>query len=122
MQRQRRKLVAMTRVYVEGPDYASDIYDAVIDTGFSGHLALPGYAIDELNLEPAGTIRSLIASGETREFQLSQATVIFGAREQTIRVHRTESATLVGMSLLSGYVLKIDARAGGAIELEVATG
>lgn len=112
----------MTRVYVEGPNYTSGIYDAVIDTGFSGHLALPGYVVDELKLEPAGTIRSLVASGEAREFQLLRASVIFGAREQTIRVHRTESATLVGMSLLSGHLLKIDARVGGAVELEITTG
>ena len=111
-------LRAVVRVYVEGPDLASWLARATVDTGFSGHLALPGDVIDYLGLQPAGTTLSRLANDELQSFELYHAEVVFGGRTQGIRVHRTESESLVGMSLLSGNIIKIDARNGGAVEIE----
>ena len=110
------------QVYVEEPNFANRLCPTTVDTGFSEYLALPGDTIDYLGLSPAGFTEARLANDQVQRFDLFHAEVVFGRRVQYIQVHRTESESLVGMSLLSGSVIKIDARVGGAVELEPATG
>ena len=118
----RGRLRAVVRVYVEGPNLASWLCHATVDTGFSEHMTLPGDVIDYLGLQSAGFTEARMANDQVQRFDLFHAEAIFGGRIQNILVHRTESESLIGMSLLSGGVIKIDARLGGAVEIEPAAG
>ncbi len=114
----RGQLRPIVRVYVEGPNLTNRLCRALVDTGFSSYLALTGEIIDVLGLQPAGYTHARLANDQIERFELYHAEVIFAGRTQSIRVHRTESESLVGMSLLSGNMIKIDARDGGAVEIE----
>ena len=118
----RGRLRPVVQVYVEGPNFANRLCPTTVDTGFSEYLTLPGHIVDYLGLSPAGFTEARMANDQVQRFDLFHAEVIFGSRTQNILVHRTESESLVGMSLLSGSVIKIDARLGGAVELEPVTG
>ena len=115
----RGRLRPVVSVYIEGPGQTSTISRAMLDTGFSEYLALPGYTIDFLGLSPAGPADVRLANDQIVRFELYHAEVLFGGNSRKIQVHRTESEALVGMSLIDGSVVKIEARVGGAVELEL---
>ena len=118
----RGRLRAVVRVYVEGPNLVSWLCHATVDTGFSEHMTLHGDVIDYLGLQSAGFTEARMANDQVQRFDLFHAEAIFGGRVPIILVHRTESESLIGMSLLQGLVLTMDARQGGAVGVEPATG
>ena len=118
----RGRLRAVVRVYVEGLKLVSWLCHATVDTGFSEHMTLPGDVIDYLGLQSAGFNEARMANDQVQRFDLVHAEAIFGGRIQNILVHRTESESLIGMSLLQGLVPTMDARHGGAVGVEPATG
>ncbi len=117
----RSRLRPLTPIWVEGATRESDVLIAQIDTGFSGWLTLPSRDIERLNLEFARKSRISLADGTWKLVEVYNATIVWWSAELHIEVHKLESDRLIGMSLLSGNVLKIDARDGGPVELEPAT-
>lgn len=114
----RGRLRPIVRVLVLGQNNASWLCRATVDTGFSEHLTLPGDVINYLGLQPAGSTLSRLANDEIQRFELYHAEIFFGGHFRNIQVHRTETESLMGMSLISGNIIKIDARVGGAVEME----
>lgn len=117
----RGRLRPIVRVLVLGQNSASWLCRATVDTGFSEHLTLPGDVIDYLGLQPAGSTLSRLANDKIQRFELYHAEIFFGDRFWNIQVHRTETESLMGMSILSDNILTIDARQGGTIQMEHAT-
>ena len=114
----RGRLRAIVRVLCLGQNGASWLCRATVDTGFSEHLTLPGDVVDYLGLQPSGSTLSRLANDELQRFELYHAEVFFGGQIRNIQVHRTETESLLGMSLLSDHIIKIDARVGGAVDME----
>ncbi len=78
---------------------------AVLDTGFTGHLTLPADVIQHLNLEWVSVARGALADGSFCFFDVFEARVRWVGAWLTVVVHASDSAALVGMALLDGYEL-----------------
>ena len=91
--------------------------DATIDTGFTGWLALPEAAIEELGLRIYGERRANQASG-IGVFSIYGALVSWHDRDRPVLVHQITGDPLVGMALLEGTRLKVEAREDGDVNIE----
>jgi clan AA aspartic protease len=67
------------KIELQGPANAPRQLEALIDTGFSGFLALPEDFADEFGLIPVGTVRYTLASGDVIGLVLAFGTVRLGA-------------------------------------------
>ena len=117
----RDRLRPVTPIWVDGANRKSDILYAEIDTGFSGWFTLPSRDIERLRLEYVRRSQILLASGSTMSVEVYNAAVVWWGPTLQVEVHKLETNPLIGMSFLKGNVLTIDARQGGAVEMEPAT-
>ncbi|MCY4568481.1 MAG: hypothetical protein OXD49_09275 [Candidatus Poribacteria bacterium] len=91
--------------------------EAILDTGFTSHLTLPGFLIDHLKLPRIGTRRTIIAHGRAVFLNLYLAKVIWHGRERNIEVLQTDKQPLVGMALLRGSRLTLDVVPDGDVTI-----
>ena len=94
------------------------VVDTVIDTGFSGFLSLPSAIIVALNLPWSASDIATLGDGSETLFDLYAATVIWDGQYREIYVAESETEPLLGMSLLYGYRLQVDAIEGGGVKIE----
>jgi clan AA aspartic protease len=91
---------------------------AVIDTGFTGFLSLP-FAIIE-SLELPWIFRDSVTLGDGSEvfFDMYSASVIWHGQYRVVDVAASEAEPLLGMSLLYGSKLQIEAVERGIVTIE----
>jgi clan AA aspartic protease len=106
---------AIIRLSVRGPTGQEQEIDAIMDTGFDGWLSLPSSLIVLLSLVWRQRGRALLADGRESVFDIYEGTVIWDGQDHRIPVHEAETTPLIGMSLLHGYELTIQAHAGGKV-------
>jgi clan AA aspartic protease len=92
--------------------------DAVIDTGFSGFLTLPSGIIAALDLTWKGRDVATLGDGTSCIFEVYIATVIWDGEYRVIDINGSETVPLIGMRLLRGYDLRIQAIEGGTVTVE----
>jgi clan AA aspartic protease len=90
---------------------------AVIDTGFTGALTLPSAIIAELELRWFTQQEGVLGDGSRRTFDVYGGTVIWDGQLRTVEVNASETAPLVGMSLLEGYELRVQTVQGGSVAI-----
>ena len=90
---------------------------AVIDTGYTGFLSLPSQIITELNLSWTGIDRGTLGDGSEVTFEVYAAKIIWDGEYRDIPINEAETDPLVGMSLLYGYDLQIQAVEGGSVTI-----
>ena len=96
----------------------NQLINAVIDTGYTGFLSLPHEIIFNLNLPWTGIDRGTLGDGSEVTFEVYAATIIWDGQYQNIPINEAEADPLVGMSLLYGYDLYIQAVEGGIITIK----
>jgi clan AA aspartic protease len=108
---------AIIRLPVRGPTGQEQEIDAIIDTGFDGWLSRPSSLIVLLSLVWRQRGRALLADGRESVFDIYEGTVFWDGQDHRIPVHEAETTPLIviGMSLLHGYELTIQAQAGGKV-------
>ena len=79
-------------VTVGSPSDTSSEIDAVVDTGFSGFLTLPGQVIHELGLAWRRRGRAMLADGSDSLFDIFEGTVLWGPHPQAHRGGRGRNA------------------------------
>jgi clan AA aspartic protease len=94
------------------------VIDTVIDTGFNGFLTLPSAIIATLALPWNASDIVTLGDGSETLFDLYAATVIWDGQYREIDIAESETEPLIGMALLYGYRLQIDAIEGGSVKLE----
>lgn len=109
---------AIIKVAVGYARQRKQIVDAVIDTGFTGCLCLPQSIITSLRLPWYFRDVGTLGDGSEVIFEMYKATVIWDGRERIIDVAASEADPLIGMSLLYGFRIQIDAVEGGIIIIE----
>lgn len=109
---------AIIRIEVAGPSEQSQRVEAVIDTGYNGHLTLPNRLIVALDLPFAGHRRGMLADGSDLLLDMYLATVIWHGEPREVLVSEARGAALVGMSLLRGSRLTVDVVEGGHVAIE----
>lgn len=92
--------------------------DAVIDTGFSGYLTLSPAEITSLQLPFQQRRIYQMADGRQVEFDTYLVTVLWDGQERQVPVLEFDGGTLVGMRMLRGYTLFVDAVNGGEVRIE----
>ena len=93
--------------------------DAVIDTGFTSFLSLPYSVIADLALPWHYRDIGTLGDGSEVIFEIYKASVIWDGQEQIIDVVASDAEPLVGMGLLYGFNLQIEAIEGGCVTIEV---
>jgi clan AA aspartic protease len=109
---------AMLRLVIGNETSNRQVIDAVIDTGFTGFLTLPYEMIAALSLSWVGSDRGTLGDGSETTFEVYEATIIWDGQFRSIPVNAAETDPLVGMSLLYGYNLQIQAIEGGIVRIE----
>ena len=104
-------------ILIKNVNGRQSLVDTVIDTGFNGFLTLPSSVISDLALSWQMSDVVTLGDGSKAVFDLFSATVIWDGQYRKIDVAESETEPLIGMSLLYGYRLQIDAIEGGAVKL-----
>ena len=92
--------------------------DAVIDTGFTSSLSLPLAIITELGLPWHFRDIGTLGDGSEVIFEIYKATVIWDGQNRIIDVAASDADPLVGMALIYGFKLQIEAIEGGLVTIE----
>ncbi len=103
---------------VAGGDRVFHTETVVVDTGFTGWLALPGESIARLGLTSYGQRPANQASGDVGMFDIHSALVLWHEALRAVLVHRAEGTPLIGMALLNGSRLIVDSWEGGDVVIE----
>jgi clan AA aspartic protease len=109
---------AIIRVAVGSANSPKQMIEAVIDTGFTGFLSLPPSIITALGLPWYFRDVGTLGDGSEVIFDMYKAIVIWDGQTQVIDVAASEAEPLVGMSLLYGFKLQIEAVEGGTVTIE----
>ena len=100
---------AMIRLIVGNADSQRQVIDAVIDTGFTGFLTLPLSVLTNLNLRAYRREEGILGDGSTCIFDVYRGLVNWDGEFRRIDINASETTPLVGMSLLYGYRIQLDA-------------
>ncbi len=92
--------------------------EAVLDTGFNGDLVLPRDVILELGLTYRGKLSWTLATGQGEMMSNYDGVVSWHGQPRDIQVVETDSQSLLGMALVLGSKLTVDARIGGDVLIE----
>jgi clan AA aspartic protease len=92
--------------------------DAVIDTGFSGFLTLPSDLIVTLGLGWEGRDIATLGDGTFCTFEVYTGLIIWDGQYKEIYINESETVPLLGMRLLRGYELRIQAIEGGTVTIK----
>jgi clan AA aspartic protease len=106
------------KLTIRGPRGRSREVEAVIDTGFSGELTLPGPVIQALRLPWLHDVRGTLADGSVSVLATYDAAAVWDRRERPIVVVESGGACLVGMELLSGFELRMQVRPQGKVTIK----
>ena len=90
----------------------------MIDTGFTGFLALPSDTVTRLGLPPRNATKVEVADGLMLELGSFDALVEFESERFQIDVLQHAGDPLGGMALLTGCNLSIHLTAGGEVTVE----
>ena len=92
--------------------------ETAVDTGFTAYLTLPERIIHQLGLIHLGRRPATLASGEVQMFDVYGGLTLWHDQPRVAVIHRTDGRPLVGMSMLSGSRLIVDAREDGDVIIE----
>jgi clan AA aspartic protease len=109
---------ATIRLVVGNADAQRQMIDAVIDTGFTGFLTLPLSALIKLNLRVYRREQGILGDGSTCIFDVYRGLVNWDGEFRQIDINASETTPLVGMSLLYGYRMQLDAIEGGIVTIQ----
>jgi clan AA aspartic protease len=91
---------------------------ALVDTGFNGWLTLPAKLIVALGLSWYTQGQGILADGGTTLLDVFTAHVLWDGQQIPAFVSELEGDPLIGMRLLSGFRLSVDAIDGGTVRIE----
>jgi clan AA aspartic protease len=94
------------------------LFEAVIDTGFVGELILPRNLVVAFALARRGTYHARLADGRRVVLDYYEASILWHGRPRTVQVLQSGATVLLGMELLQGSRLSIDAAPGGAVVID----
>ena len=95
-------------------------FDVVLDTGFTGWLMLPEADINRLGLVSEGQHLGILASGNEEEFEYYEAWVSWHGQLHAIEIFQSIDQPLLGMELLEGSRVAVDAWDGGEVSIQEA--
>jgi clan AA aspartic protease len=113
-----RNLEATIKLVVGNANSQRQTIDALIDTGFTGFLTLPLSVITTIKLQLYRREAGTLGDGSTCIFDVYRGLVIWDGQYREIDINASEAAPLLGMSLLYGYRVQLDAIEGGTVTIQ----
>ena len=109
---------AVVPLSLRGPAGQARDLRAVLDTGYTGLLALPAALVTELGLPFAhiGWVR--LANDDEVRLAVHHVTVLWDGQPRQIEADVAGSVPLIGMQLLDGHDLSIEVERGGRVLIE----
>ena len=108
---------AVIRLKVRGPGGVEAVVDAIIDTGYSGVMALPAALCMTLGLPQRAGVTAVLADGSSRRVASYEAEVEWGGGWRPIAASGVGGEALLGMGLLAGHELRVQVIVGGAVSV-----
>jgi|SRR5579871_4206090 len=109
---------AVISLELRGPNGQTETVDAIIDTGYDGYLTVTPNIAARLQFPFRETRTYELGNGALIDFAIHDATVLWDGQTQDVATLVTDGGVLIGMSLLAGYTLFIDAVDGGEVRIE----
>ena len=92
--------------------------EVIVDTAFTAHLTLPPQIIRELGLPYFGERSARLANDEVESFKVYAAQVSWEGQNRMTPIFEVEGQPLLGMAMLWGSRLVLDAQEGGDVVIE----
>lgn len=92
--------------------------EVIVDTGFSGELALPPDLIQSLELDYIDDVSVALVDGREGRFRAYDGVVSWHGRRREVMAIDLGGDPLLGMALLLECRLTVSARPGGAVLIE----
>ena len=109
---------ATIRLALHGADEREYQVEGIVDTGFTGSLTLSPILIATLGLPFRSRGNAVLADGSETQFDIYAATVLWDGTLRNILVEAADTDPLIGMSLLYGFNINIQAIDGGRVTIE----
>ena len=116
-----RALEARISISIAGANWTFQALEVVVDTGFTGALALPEPIIRSLGLESYVRRDVTLADGRTIRTAAYTARLLWHGQPVDVWVPMMDSAPMIGTDLLAGSRLSIDWWEGGEVIIEERT-
>jgi clan AA aspartic protease len=108
---------AIIKLTMRGPTGVEAEIEAALDTGFTEYLTLPSTLINGLGLPYQYSLSLAQADGVSIWVRVYHVVVLWDGQERAVPAHSIDSDPLVGMSLLYGSRLLLDAVDGGQVTI-----
>jgi clan AA aspartic protease len=102
---------------IRGPDGSELDVSTVVDTGFTAALTLPDKIIGALSLAFDSYGELILGDGTSRQFKVYIAEVLWDGAWRSVLATVLGDEVLIGMRMLAGHRLQIDALPGGTVEI-----
>jgi clan AA aspartic protease len=109
---------AIVQLAVLDKDQKYQMVKAVVDTGYTGCLILPRSLIVSMGLTCYAQQEGLLGDGSIHLFNVYESSVIWDGQVRMIEINDSEADPLIGMGLLEGYELRIEAIPGGTVTIQ----
>ena len=109
---------ATVRLPVRAAGGGEQEIEAILDTGFNGSLTLSPAVVAGLGLRWRTRGLVMLANGTEDHCDIDAATVIWDGTPRNILVEAADTDPLVGMALLYGHDVHIQAVEGGSVLIE----
>ena len=96
--------------------------DVVLDTGFTGDILLPPDTIQNLEVSRSPAINARLASGQEILLTCWRGIVLWHDKPYIVVVAESGGEPLLGMNLLQGSRITLDARLDGDVTIEELAG
>lgn len=107
----------MVELVVLGHTGQSERLEFVVDTGFDGSLLMHSAIAAELELQRVATGQGVLADGSTITYDVCEAFVQWNGEMRPVLVDVVEGMALLGMGLLQGHELRLEAIPDGAVQI-----
>jgi clan AA aspartic protease len=91
--------------------------DAIVDTGFTGHLFLPLDIINALKFPWITREQLVVTGGYVHFFEVYRARILWDGILPDVDAIEADGMPLVGTALLHGYSFGMETRIGGSVSI-----
>ena len=109
---------AVIDLILRGPAGQTREIKAVVDTGYTGFLALPTALVSELRLAYKSGGGAFLADGSEVSFGIYDGEVLWEGQPRHIEIDATGDTPLVGMLMLDSHSLYVEVEDGGRVVIQ----
>ena len=108
---------AVIQIAIVGEQKQLKSLPAIIDTGYTGDLTMPKSIILELGWLRLGVQEAILGDGSSHDFEVYAGMIIWDGNFKRVEVNASTNGSLIGIGLVEGWKLEIEAKAGGDVKL-----